>query len=314
MTDVRVGICSWTDRTLLKSGFYPPSASNPASRLAYYASCFDVVEIDSTYYSLADIQSAFRWIAGTPSGFMFGVKSFAIFTFHRARYSSLPAWLKAELGAKRPDDAVRREELSHEQRVRLFNEFMEPVGILRSAERLAYLLFQFPPGWVFSAQGLSYIKRLREMSGPLPLAVEVRNRSWLQEGNREKFLSVLSDQNIAYVAADEPETGWSVPRDCYVTAQWGSVARFHGRNRAGWKKPGASVRERFDYEYARGELNEWAERVKEMTGNLRASGNIFLMFNNCVSDKAVKGALMMSDILGLVPKKTPNLQKTFDFE
>jgi uncharacterized protein YecE (DUF72 family) len=88
---------------------------------------------------------------------MFGVKSFAIFTFHRAKYSSLPAWLKAEMGAKRPDETVRREDLSHEQRVRLFTEFMEPVEILRSADRLAYLLFQFPPGWVFSAQALSYI-------------------------------------------------------------------------------------------------------------------------------------------------------------
>jgi hypothetical protein len=38
------------------------------------------------------------------------------------------------------------------------------------------------------------------------------------------------------------------------------------------------------------------------------------MFNNSVSDNAVKGALMMSDILGLAPKKTPNIQKTFDFE
>ena len=209
---------------------------------------------------------------------------------------------------------MRREELSHEQRVRLFTEFMEPIEILCSAERLAYLLFQFPPGWVFSARALSYIKRLREMSGPLPLTVEVRNGSWLKEGNREKFLSVLADQNIAYVAVDEPETGWSVPRDCYVTAQWGSVARFHGRNRAGWKKPGASVRERFDYEYTRDELKEWAGPGKERAERLRTRGNVFLMFNNCVSDKAVKGALTMSDILGLKLKNTPNLQKTFDFE
>jgi uncharacterized protein YecE (DUF72 family) len=151
------------------------------------------------------------------------------------------------------------------------------------------------------------------MAGHRPLAVEVRNRYWLKEGNREKFLSVLADQNIAYVAVDEPDTGWSVPRDSYVTAQWGSMARFHGRNRVSWKKPGASVQERFDYEYARSELEEWGDSVREMTEKVGAAGNIFLMFNNCVSDKAVKGALMMSNILGLEPKNTPNLQRTFDF-
>jgi uncharacterized protein YecE (DUF72 family) len=92
------------------------------------------------------------------------------------------------------------------------------------------------------------------------------------------------------------------------------VARFHGRNRAGWKKPGASVQERFDYEYTRDELKEWTDRVKELTDKLREAGSIFLMFNNCVSDKAVKGALMMSDMLGLAPKKNLNIQKTLDFE
>jgi uncharacterized protein YecE (DUF72 family) len=74
------------------------------------------------------------------------------------------------------------------------------------------------------------------------------------------------------------------------------------------------VRERFDYEYTRDELREWAGRVQEMTDELGDPGNIFLMFNNCVSDKAVKGARMMSDILGLKLKNRPNIQKTFDFE
>ncbi|MCL2684555.1 MAG: DUF72 domain-containing protein, partial [Synergistaceae bacterium] len=103
MGAVRIGICSWTDRTLLKSGFYPAYASKPAGYLAYYASRFDVVEIDSTYYSLANSLSAFRWIGGTPAGFLFGVKSYGIFTFHRVKFASLPEWLKAEFGGGPPD-------------------------------------------------------------------------------------------------------------------------------------------------------------------------------------------------------------------
>ena len=54
--NVRIGICSWTDRTLLKSGFYPFCASTPASRLAFYAGCFDVVEVDSSFYVLLDAE------------------------------------------------------------------------------------------------------------------------------------------------------------------------------------------------------------------------------------------------------------------
>jgi uncharacterized protein YecE (DUF72 family) len=270
------------------------------------------VEVDSTYYALSDSLSAFRWVGGTPSVFMFGVKAFALFTFHRAKFASLPKWLKAELGNRVPDALIRREDLSHEQRVRLFGEFIEPVEILRSSGRLAYLLFQFPPGWRFSAKGLVYFKRIREMSGPLPLAVEVRNNSWFEAGNREMFLDALADQNIAYVAVDEPALGWTPPPEWPVTAEWGTIARFHGRNRAGWKNPKATVHERFDYEYGRSELEGWAARAGELSAESGRQGRIFLMFNNCVSDKAVRGAALISEMLGMDIGRRPGLQRTFD--
>ena len=95
--EVRIGICSWTDKTLLKSGFYPASASSPEGRLTYYSSRFGVVEVDSTYYALADSRSAHRWIGSTPENFLFGIKSYGLFTFHRVKFASLPAWFKAEL-------------------------------------------------------------------------------------------------------------------------------------------------------------------------------------------------------------------------
>ncbi|MDR3279645.1 MAG: DUF72 domain-containing protein [Synergistaceae bacterium] len=311
--EVRIGICSWTDRTLLQSGFYPASANTPAGRLAYYASCFDTVEIDSSYYSLPSVQNAFRWVAGTPNHFAFGVKSFALFTFHRAKFSSLPAWLKSELGARMNDAPVRREELSHEQRVRLFGEFLKPIEILHSSGRLAYLLFQFPPSWSFSPENVAYIKRLREISGPIPLALEVRNNTWFERGVRDKFLGALADQNIAYAAVDEPVSKWTVPDEWPVTAEWGTVVRFHGRNRRGWSDPHASVHERFDYEYDSSELEDWVGKAKKLSGDFGERQKILLMFNNCVSDKAVRGAALMAEMLG-IPVASRSLQGSLDFE
>ena len=313
MGGIRVGICSWTDRTLLRSGFYPASASNPAGRLAHYASRFDVVEIDSTYYALADSLSAFRWVGGTPGGFKFGVKSFGIFTFHRVKFASLPGWLKSELGGGAPDAPVRREDLTHGQRVKLFDEFIKPVEILRSSGKLADLLFQFPPGWRFGAEGLAYLRRIREISGPMPLAVEVRNNSWLDAGNRSQFLDVLADQNIAYVAVDEPAIGWTAPPEWPITAEWGTVVRFHGRNKAGWRNPKATVHERFDYEYSRQELADWAEQAKKLKDDSSAGRQMFLMFNNCVSDKAVRGAWLMREMLGMGSGYPDGFQRGLDF-
>ncbi|MDR1966482.1 MAG: DUF72 domain-containing protein [Synergistaceae bacterium] len=311
---VRVGICSWTDKTLLKSGFYPSGAAIPARRLQYYASCFDIVEIDSSYYAIPGVDDAFRWRAGTPRDFLFGVKAFSLFTFHRAKFASLPGWLRSELGERPPSALVRRSDLSHGQRMRLFAEFMKPVEVLHSSGRLAYLLFQFPPGWRFSREGVVYFRRIREVVGPMPVAVEVRNNSWFDAGNRDKFLGALSEQNIAYVAVDEPAMGWTVPPEWPITAEWGTVARFHGRNRRGWGNPRASVHERFDYEYDRSELADWAERTKELVRDFEGSKKIYLMYNNCVSDKAVRGARLMAELLGVSLPGSPRLQSFLKLE
>ena len=312
---IRVGICSWTDRTLLKSGFYPRRASTPAARLAHYAARFPAVEVDSTYYALPDPAWAFRWIAGTPKDFAFGVKSFSLFTFHRAKVSNLPKWLRAELKPREAGDYVRRDEVSHESRVRLFEEFAAPVRLLHEAGKLAYLLFQFPPHWKFSREGLVYFKRLREMAGPMPLAVEVRNNSWLAKGNREKFFSALEDQNIAYTAVDEPRVGWTVGPDWPVTSEWGTLVRFHGRNVPGWRNARATVHERFDYLYEKRELAEWLPRIDEASSALKGIGKLFLMFNNCVSDKAVQSARLMMEMLGLPVYEDPEegRQSLLDF-
>jgi hypothetical protein len=47
---IKVGTASWTDKTLLDSGWYPPTANTPEKRLAFYARQFPLVEVDATYY------------------------------------------------------------------------------------------------------------------------------------------------------------------------------------------------------------------------------------------------------------------------
>ena len=51
MGDVVVGTCSWTDKTMIER-WYPRGVSTPEARLRYYASRYDAVEVDSTFYGL----------------------------------------------------------------------------------------------------------------------------------------------------------------------------------------------------------------------------------------------------------------------
>jgi hypothetical protein len=48
-----VGTASWSDKTLLDCGkFYPSTAKTPEARLRFYASQFNLVEVDTSYYAI----------------------------------------------------------------------------------------------------------------------------------------------------------------------------------------------------------------------------------------------------------------------
>ena len=53
MGTIQVGTASWTDPTLIKSGrFYPKGVTSADARLRFYATRFELVEVNSAYYAL----------------------------------------------------------------------------------------------------------------------------------------------------------------------------------------------------------------------------------------------------------------------
>ena len=86
---IRVGTASWTDKTLLESGWYPPDATTPEDRLRYYAEQFPLVEVDSTYYTPPNERNSALWAARTPDYFRFNVKAFSLLTQHPTRVNAI---------------------------------------------------------------------------------------------------------------------------------------------------------------------------------------------------------------------------------
>jgi uncharacterized protein YecE (DUF72 family) len=58
--------------------------------------------------------------------------------------------------------------------------------------------------------------------------------------------------------------------------------RFHGRNAQTWNKRGGGAQERFDHLYSKEELREWAEPLRELSGE--ADNAYALMNTNKWSD------------------------------
>src|SRR5262245_65999444 len=93
---ILVGTASWTDKTLLASGWYPDSADTPEKRLVHYASQFPLVEVDSTYYTPPAESTARLWAQRTPAGFLFNIKAFSLLTGHPTKVSAIYKDLRPE--------------------------------------------------------------------------------------------------------------------------------------------------------------------------------------------------------------------------
>ncbi|MGC8778417.1 MAG: DUF72 domain-containing protein, partial [Candidatus Caldatribacteriaceae bacterium] len=237
-----VGTCSWTDRTLLTEGnFYPPTAKTAAERLRFYASHFNTVEVDSSFYAFPSERNAMLWVERTPSNFLFNLKAFSLLTFHNTSCRNLPSFLVPEL----PESARRKATLNAQDLPQEFlslnlRAFLLSTTPLREAQKLGYILFQFPPWFTEGQKGIAYLEWLREHTEGFSVAVEFRHQSWLRGETRKNTLRILQHLRFTYVCVDEPQLSWTVPPLVARTTEH-LVVRFHGRNASAWKDQNASL-------------------------------------------------------------------------
>jgi uncharacterized protein YecE (DUF72 family) len=132
-----------------------------------------------------------------------------------------------------------------------------------------------------------------ELAG-VRIAVEFRHRSWSRHTD---VFDQLARLHLAYVIVDLPDLPWLMPPVEAVTTEI-SVIRFHGRNREGWARAGASTDQRYAYDYSAEELRQWAgvaRRLSERTEKLYA------MFNNHVGGAMARDAQELAALLEAGP-------------
>jgi len=305
---ILVGSCSWADKTLIDAKWYPPDAKSPEDRLRFYSDNFPIVEVDSTYYAIPLARNGEVWAERTPSDFTFDVKSYALFTLHGAAVQMLPKEIKSEL----PDEVrekknVYYKDLPPEIGDELWRRFLEVLLPLDSAGKLGVVLFQFPPWFGPRAENRDYILEAKEKLGQYRMAVEFRNRAWMEEvSDQERSLKLLSDNKISYVCVDEPQ-GFktSVPPVVAATTSV-AVLRMHGQNNETWTKRVSTAAERFDYLYSEDELRSWLPRIEQLADEAR---EVHVLMNNCHRDYSVRNAREIGEMLGLARTITPTADR-----
>ncbi|HZB24153.1 MAG TPA: DUF72 domain-containing protein [Gaiellaceae bacterium] len=291
---VRVGTCSWADESLSK--YWYPSSVKAGERLGWYATHFDTVEVDSTYYRLPVEEMVARWAERTPDGFVMHVKAFGVMTRHPVKAEQLPPELRDEAPV---DEKGRVDRPPREFRAEIFRRFHEALEPLRSAGKLGGILFQLPPYVVFKDRSLEYLEWAKEQLAGDEMCVEFRHASWLDDDNRQETLRFLEELGATHVIVDSPRMDGArnvAPTVLALTSPTLYV-RYHGRNAATWNKRGGGAQERFDHLYAEEELQEWVEPLRELSGEAEAS--FALMNTNKWSDNG-RG--------GMIPQGAANAQ------
>ncbi len=240
-----------------KGIFYPTNLSY-SKLLGYYATHFNGVELNYTYYSFPKAKLIEKMLTQTPSDFFFSVKAHKSFTHER-------------------ENATKEN----------INTFLSEIKPLQESGKLASVLLQFPYSFHYTKQNRWFLSKLLDSFESIPLAVEFRNREW----QRDSVITELQARNITYVNVDLPSIK-NLPLPTEITTSSIGYIRFHGRNHVKWWD-GDNI-SRYDYKYTEKELNEWILPIKSMLNRVSL---LLVFFNNHRNGKAAQNAQKLKDIL-----------------
>lgn len=287
MGSIAVGTASWTDKTLLESGWYPASADTPEKRLAYYARQFPVVEVDSTYYGPPAEQTTKLWAQRTPDDFTFNIKAFSLLTGHPTKVSAIYKDLRPDTDKKN----IYPGDLPPQAYEEVWSRFLAALDPLAQAGKLGAVLFQFPPWFGIRRSNKDFMLEVAARCKPLRPVFELRNASWFEGDNRDETVEFLRKHKLPFVCVDMPQGHKSsVPPLLEATADL-AVVRFHGHSEKWTSK---DIHEKFGYRYSERELAEWAPKLRALADQAQQT-QVFM--NNCYSDYAQTNASTLIDLL-----------------
>jgi uncharacterized protein YecE (DUF72 family) len=193
MKAVRIGCSGW-NYPHWRELVYPKGL--PQRRwLEHYATLFDTVEINNTFYRLPARSSVAGWVKGTPPGFVFAVKASRFLT-HIKRLADMGS------GVERFYERIQPLADSPKMGPVLWQL---PGNFHRDDERLSAALLRLPPG---------------------RHCFEFRHPSWFADD----VYALLKEHGAALVIGDHPERRF---QSYELTADW-TFIRFHygsrGRN------------------------------------------------------------------------------------
>src|ERR1043166_3553860 len=154
---ILVGTASWSDPGFVERWY--PKKMPAGDRLAWYAQHFEMVEVNSTFYSVPEARVVERWNTNAPDGFTFDVKLPQLFSFHSTPAKMLPPDLQRTAEV----DSRGRVNPTPKLQEKLLKIFLATMSILKRDHKLGVLLLQLSPAFSPRKHKLSELEPLMEM-------------------------------------------------------------------------------------------------------------------------------------------------------
>jgi uncharacterized protein YecE (DUF72 family) len=184
--------CSGWNYASWRGGEFYPERLPPKRWLEHYATQFDTVELNTTYYRLSKAEYAARWVDQTPDHFTFAAKA-SRFLINVKKLRDL-------------DEGVAK--------------FYAGIQPLVDAGKLGPVLWQLPP-WFQRDEG-TLARAAAESFPPGRHCVEFRHPSWYHED----VYAMLRELGLALTIAHTPKRPYTSAPDVPLTTDW-TFLRFH---------------------------------------------------------------------------------------
>jgi uncharacterized protein YecE (DUF72 family) len=266
---IRLGIGSWTDKEY--RGVLYPKGLPDNQRLTTYATKFNFVELNSSYHRLPPIAFVENWVRQTPADFVFDFK------------------LPREFSGN-PDAAARD--------AAMVNALLRTAEPLLAAKKLGAFFLVLPPSFGPEKHRLRELDLLVGKLRPHRLAVELRDRRWIEEPRRAETLDYFRANELVFIGVDMPRIEGSniMPPVDEVTNPKLAYLRLHGR-RPDWLEL-KDAEAKHSYAYSEAELDEIAVRVRALAAKAET---VHVVANNHAQDFAPRTALALQERLGIQP-------------
>jgi uncharacterized protein YecE (DUF72 family) len=279
--DIRVGTAGWSYKDW-EGIVYPANLARRRQHpLEWIASCFDIVEVNTSFYGHIRPELAKLWIHKTTAvnpQFTFTAKLHRSFT--HSPFAETEPTSAASIRTNTEDEVRAREGLD----------------ALASAGKLGALLIQFPASFKNTSLNREYMEWLLREFIEYPRVVEVRHASW----NSEETLASFARHQVGFCNIDQPLLGRALPPTQHVTSAVGYV-RLHGRNYDQWFEAERGE-DRYNYLYNERELGGWKAKIEAIS---QSAATTYVVANNHFEGKAAVNALQLKHMLGATSLRAP---------